>query len=307
MLEVSLFGAGSACYFNRPMDGFPGHQSYQVLCYLLLNRAHKQNRERLASVFWGNYATQASRKYLRNALWKLRSVFQTVGAEMENYIQVDDNYVAFQRTHPYRLDVESFEDLLTDSRSTPGEELSAEQACRLEQAANLYKGDLLEGVEEEWCLYERERLNLLHLSALSKLMVFHRSRGNFSAGLDFGERLLAVDGTRENVHREVMLLYWLAGEPSMALAQYQRCRQILTSQVGVEPTEETRLFYEQMLHHRFDPALAQRAGGGEFQSPGAVTEHALMRIHHLMQVVEETNQELHRLEELLRRAKIDCA
>lgn len=304
MLEVTLFGAGAARYFNRPLDGFPGHQSYQVFCYLLLNRGQKQNRERLASVFWGNYATHASRKYLRNALWKLRSVFQSVGAEMEHYIQVDDDYVAFQKSSLYHLDVETFEALLAPSRATGGEDLRPDQAGLLEQAAALYKGDLLEGVEEEWCLYERERLSLMHLSALSKLVAYHRVQRNYSAGLEYGERLLAFDNTRESVHREMMLLYWLSGDPQMALAQYSRCVQILREQIGVSPTAETCQLYERMLHHQFEPpqpAPAQALSGD------ALTEYALQKIQHLMRVMEDTNQELRRLEDVLRQAHHDCA
>jgi DNA-binding SARP family transcriptional activator len=311
MLEVKLFGAGAACYFDRPMDGFPSHQSYQVFCYLLLNREHKQNRERLASVFWGNYATQASRKYLRNALWKLRSIFQSVGAELEDFVHVDDDNVTFQKSSPYRLDVEVFEALLAGTRSLAGEDLRPDQASQLEQAVNLYAGDLLEGVEEEWCLYERERLSLLHLATLSKLIVYQRVHGNYTAGLDYGERILAFDNTRESVHREMMLLYWLSGEPQMALAQYNRCVQILRGQIGVVPTEETNRLYEQMLHHRFEPSCEilrpkSLPESVRAPSPDEVTEFALLKIQHLMQVVEETNLELHRLEEYIRRARMNC-
>jgi DNA-binding SARP family transcriptional activator len=309
MLEVKLFGSGAACYYDRPMDGFPGHQSYQVLCYLLLNREHIQNRERLASIFWGNYATQASRKYLRNALWKLRSVFQTVGADLEKYVVVDDDYVVFQKTSPYQLDVEIFERLLAGSRSVAGENLNAEQASQLSQAVNLYRGDLLEGVDEEWCLYERERLSLLHLTALGKLMVYHRWNGNFSTGLDYGERILALDDTREHIHREMMLLYWLNGEPAAALAQYSRCAQILRDQIGVAPTEETAALHEKMLHHRFSPAPnTVRTNRLQIETAASlsdeVIETALGRIQLLMRMVEETNKELHNLQDMLQKEHV---
>lgn len=308
MLEVKLFGPGAACYFDRPMDGFPGHQSYQVLCYLLLNREHIQNRERLASIFWGNYATHASRKYLRNALWKLRSVFQAVGADLEKYVVVDDDNVVFQKSSPYQLDVEIFERLLAGSRSVAGENLNTDQASQLAQAVDLYHGDLLEGVDEEWCLYERERLSLLHLTALSKLMIYHRWNGSFSAGLDYGERILALDDTREHIHREMMLLYWLNGEPSSAIAQYNRCAQILRDQIGVSPTEETQGVHEKMLHHRFiapgnairsQPMLADAAPSLDDE----VLESALVRIQHLMRMVEETNQELRGLQEMIQKER----
>jgi DNA-binding SARP family transcriptional activator len=311
MLAVKLFGSGTACYYDRPMDGFPNHQSYLVLCYLLLNRQHKQNRERLASVFWGNYSTNVSRKYLRNALWKLRSVFQSVGAQLEDYLQVNDDSVTFQYSSPYRLDVESFETLLANSRNLQGREINPDQALQLKQAVDLYDGDLLEGVDEEWVLYERERLSLMHLNALSKLMMYHTSHQSFTNGLEYGERILALDNTRENVHREMMLLYWLSGEPQMALVQYHHCEQILNEQVGVEPAEETKNLYQQMLHHRFEPPKEIFMPNNSYETPkdlssGTVTEYAIQEIHHLQRVIEQTNVELHRLEDLLQQAKTNC-
>jgi DNA-binding SARP family transcriptional activator len=311
MLAVKLFGSGTACYYDRPMDGFPNHQSYLVLCYLLLNRQHKQNRERLASVFWGNYSTNVSRKYLRNALWKLRSVFQSVGAELEDYLQVNDDSVAFQFSSPYHLDVESFETLLANSRNVQGREINNDQAQLLKQAVDLYDGDLLEGVDEEWVLYERERLSLMHLSALSKLMSYHTTHQTFSNGLEYGERILAFDNTRENVHREMMLLYWLSGEPQMALIQYHRCEQILRDQVGIDPADETKNLYQQMLHHNFVPPKDILFPKNAYEVtanlyPGSVTEYAIQEIHHFQHVIEEMNAELLRLEELLKQAKTKC-
>jgi len=305
MLTVKLFGSGTASIYDRPIDGFPFHQAYLVFCYLLLNRQHKQNRERLASVFWGDYSTNVSRKYLRNALWKLRSVFQSAGAELEDYLQVNDDSIAFQRSSPYQLDVETFETLLTPTRNLQGEELSQEQAQHLNQAIELYDGDLLEGVDEEWCLYERERLNLLHLNTLLKLMVYHRSHHTYTLGLDFGERILAFDNTRENVHREMMLLYWLLGEPQMALVQYHHCEQILKEQVGVEPAEETRNLYQQMLHHRYimPTELFISKSAPVNSTPATAIEFAIHEIHQLRQVIEDTRAELIRVEELLEQSR----
>ncbi len=308
MLTVKLLGSGNASFYDRPMDGFPFHQAYLVLCYLLLNRNHIQNRERLASVFWGNYSTNVSRKYLRNALWKLRSVFQSVGAELEDYIQVNDDSVAFQGSRPYQLDVETFEKLIASTRNLQAEELSQEQAEQLKQAIDLYDGDLLEGVDEEWCLYERERLSIMHLNTMLKLMVYHRVSRSYPLGLEFGERILSFDNTRENVHREMMQLYWLMGEPQLALVQYHHCEQILRDQVGVEPTEETKNLYQQMLHHRFPmpteifmPKSARDNSRNVTLESAA--EYAIHEIHRLRQVIDETKAELVRVEELLEKAR----
>ena len=80
----------------------------------------------------------------------------------------------------------------------------------LQTAVNLYQGDLLEDVYDDWCIYERERLRLEFLDILKRLMNHHRQHSNFKLSLDFGKRILRVDPTREKVHQELMLIHWMA-------------------------------------------------------------------------------------------------
>ena len=57
----------------------------------------------------------------------------------------------------YWLDVAAFEDALDALLPRPPEQLGAEELGRLAVAADLYAGDLLAGVYDDWALTERER------------------------------------------------------------------------------------------------------------------------------------------------------
>jgi DNA-binding SARP family transcriptional activator len=309
MLELKLFGAGQAHYSDQPLTGFPNRQCYLLLCYLLLNRPYPQTRERLAALFWREYPTHTSRKYLRNALWRLRQALQSVGAHVGDYLLIADDSISFQSASSYWLDIDVFETTIARDRGLLGQELTPEQAVHIEEAVDLYTGDLLEGIYADWCLYERERLFLLHLSALSRLMVFHQTHGTHERGLAYGERLLARDSTREKVHRQMMVLYWLLGDRAAAHAQYKRCCQILKEELHLPPMEQTRQLYEQIVHNQFDPTSWQTRHGrsppGMVQSDEAMprlVEHALQRLHRLQAMVEQTSDELHNIERLISKA-----
>ena len=84
MLQLKLFGSGQASYFGRCLANFPSQQPHDLLCYLLRNARSPVLRDQIASVFWADYATAFSRKYLRNALWKLRQLFESLGADLED-------------------------------------------------------------------------------------------------------------------------------------------------------------------------------------------------------------------------------
>ena len=306
MLQLRLFGTGQASFCDRPLMGFPYQQSYLLLCYLLLNRDRPHNRERLAAVFWGEYSTNASRKYLRNVLWRLRHAFQSVGASADEYVLVSDDSASFSTTSRYWLDVEVLESTIARYRDVSGQDLTPDQAAELEQAVALYAGDLLEGIYDDWCLHDRERLSLLHLNSLSKLMSFHEVNGAYERGLMYGQRILDRDETRDKVHRQMMRLYLLMGDRNAALEQYRRCEQILRETLGIIPVEETRRLYQNILHNQSEPKTPSNVSD-TVPSPQATSDrfshstaaYLLDKLRHLHTMIEDTSFELHQIEHFI--------
>jgi len=205
-----------------------------------------------------------------------------------------------------RLDVETFENAAAGCKGIAEQDLTGDQALQLEQAHTLYQGDLLEGVYDDWCLIDRERLWLLHLDILKKLMVFHSLHGNYERALAYGQQILRQDATREGVHRHLMWLYWQAGDRGAALAQYKRCVQLLQEELGVAPMAQTTQLYQAIINR---PAEAMSAGrelwsGRALASPlsttrPAVATEAWQALQHLEEVLAAADSELHHLRSLL--------
>lgn len=307
MLEVKLFGTGSMRYSDRSLSGFPNQQAYLLLCYLLLNRQYPQCRERLASVFWGECPTAVARKNLRNVIWRLRQVMQGADIPMDAYLFTGEDTVSFMTSSRYWLDVEEFETKVSEYQDLAGQELLPEQASGLEVAADLFVGDLMEGIYEDWCLLDRERFGLMYLNALSKLMAFHEHNRTYEQGLICGERILARDHTRERVHRRMMRLHWGLGDRNAALEQYKRCVQILRDELGIHPVEETHQMYEQIAHDTFDSEdrsmesedvrLINQGMGTDALPP--LAEHIMQKLERLESMTEQNRSELQRIRRLL--------
>lgn len=300
MLEITMFGSGGLKYGEKKLAGFPNQVPYFLLCYLLLNRQHPHNREALAAVFWGDYSLASSRKMLRNTLWRLRQALSTAGIPLDTYFRLEEDGICFLCTSPYYLDIEAFENVATHFQDMPGQSLTISQASALESAAALYKGDLLTGIYEDWCLYDRERLRLLYQGLLCKLMVYAGVNGFYEQGIHHGLRLLNMDITWEKIHRQLMWLYWLSGDCGSALAQYKLCQQILREELSASPTPETQHQYELMLHNHFDPQMCFIEG----------TQNPLVdkgKEKGALQTVGSLQQELHRLKDMIdaARAKSD--
>ena len=145
------------------------------------------------------------------------------------------------------LDVASFESAAHLAASKPFHAVGPGEVQRLENALRLYTGDLREGFTEDWTRRERERYRGLYLSSLFCLAQYHGYHGEYEKSLSFGQRLLAFDPLREEVHRHLMRVYLETGERAAAVRQYEICREALERELSIEPMEETRSLWVEAL------------------------------------------------------------
>ncbi|MCB0165992.1 MAG: hypothetical protein KDI79_17290 [Anaerolineae bacterium] len=303
MLKLKLFGPGQAEYLYQTLGGFPNQQCHYLLCYLAINRNQAHARERLAMSLWEEHQTNNPRKQLRNALWRLRQALLTLGGvSIENYLIISDESIAFNVGSSYWLDIENFEKAVEPYLDIPGEVLSAEQILQLEQALELYTGDLLEGVYEDWCLYEREWLRKLYFAGLVKLLDYFGSQNNYERAIIFGKKILDYDPVQERIHRRVMWLYWQMGDRNAARIQYQRCVQILRDELDVPPMPETEQLYQRLLsnghHQNYQRNASILRKSSQPSLDQYLVKHIWQQLQQLKSTVDEANQEIHRLEAL---------
>lgn len=93
----------------------------------------------------------------------------------------------------------------------------------IQNAVQLYQGPLLEGWYQDWCLYERERLQSMYLAMLDELMGYCEVRHDYETGLLYGMGIMSYDWARERTHRRLMRLHYLNGDRAAALRQYEQC------------------------------------------------------------------------------------
>jgi DNA-binding SARP family transcriptional activator len=296
LLRASLFGKFKVQCDEQDLAGLDSRKAQELFCYLLLYRDRHHPRETLAGLLWGEVSTARSKRYLSKALWHIRDALacQTELSE-GRLLLIEPEWI---RLHPEAylwLDIDVFEQAFNLVQGVPGTKLDSALAQNLQHAVALYRGDLLEDCYQDWCLYERERLQHIYLAMLDKLMAFCEVRGEHEAGLKYGMRILRYDRARERTHRRLMRLHYLAGDRTMALRQYGRCVAALDEELGVKPAERTLMLYDQIRSDQLGGSPLPPAGTTSLPTPVV-----LARLERLHAVLADTQRHIQRELQLLK-------
>lgn len=248
-IEIRLFGQISVQRDGLPLPGLSA-KALELLCYLLLHRERGHTRETLAGLLWPEAADSLAKKYLRQAIWQLQAAVASrrgpPAAEPGAVLILRPGWVRVNPEGAWWLDVAAFEQAYGTCRDTPGERLADPAAQTLEAAAGLYRGDLAEAWYQDWCSYERDRLQLTYLAMLEQLMGYCESRQGYAKGIAYGHRILRYDPARESTYRRLMRLYYRTGDRTTALRQYDRCAAAVAQHFGLQPSRETAALYHQV-------------------------------------------------------------
>ncbi|MFN2459504.1 MAG: AAA family ATPase, partial [Candidatus Velthaea sp.] len=224
-VEFRLLGPPRISAQGRPWTFAAPPKTLPLVTYLLLNREASLRRETVACALWPDHSEDDARANLRRHLHRA-SLALPPSPGSQPWIVSSGATIAWNAAAEAWLDIDAFERAVT--------------LDRLEQAAHLYGGDLLEGYDEPWLTPERERLHAAYLKLLWKLARDARAATEFEKAIAYAERLLAADQWREDALRLILTARYELGDRAGALAEYASFERRLHDELGVEPAGETQ-------------------------------------------------------------------
>jgi len=94
----------------------------------------------------------------------------------------------------------------------------------------------------------------MYLSMLDKLLAYSEEHSEYDSGRGYGDTILRYDRAREQTHRQLMHLKYMAGDRTGALRQYERCAAALQEELSVKPERRTKTLYEQIRADKLNDA-----------------------------------------------------
>jgi DNA-binding SARP family transcriptional activator len=195
------------------------------------------------------------RRSFSDTLYRLR---QALG---EEWFEIESSTVALRVDADLWVDAWEFERLVASG-----------QDADLLKAVQLYAGNLLPEIYDEWILGERELRRTQLLTALETLAMHKETEGELQDALLYTRRLITVDPLHEPAHQSYLRLLGRSQRYGEALAHYDYLCKLFRSELDVEPLMETRALAQAIEDERSIATMSVSRERTSFV--GRVTERA---------------------------------
>ena len=217
-------------------------------------------RSELAARFWPDVLDESARTSLRGALAAAR---KALGPAAERYLETTRERAGI--SNEVSTDADQFERLT--------------QEDRYEEAMELWRGDLLSGLNDDWVLVARDQWRERAIAALLSLADAARARGDLGGAIGYARRMVLIDPLDEQAQRALITLLAAGGNRAGALAAYERYSERLRSELRTAPSAATRALAEELRGadtpgERTSGAATPRAATPGAATPGSATPGA---------------------------------
>ncbi|MCU0507802.1 MAG: AAA family ATPase [Anaerolineae bacterium] len=265
-LAIFLLGGFEVLLDGKPVTSFGTDKVRALLAYLALRAGRPHRRAALAGLLWPDLPQERAAHNLRQSLLRLRRALgddEGAAEGREPFLLLAGQEVQFNPLSNHHIDVAEFLELLRARRhhQHPAGGMCSACLAWLEQAADMYRGDLLAGFSlrdslpfDEWQVMEQETLRAQALEALGSIADHYERTGNAAQVLAYARRIVALEPWHERAQIQLMTALAQTGQEAAALEQYAHYRSILAQEFSLAPSAEVSALYEQIQARRLRAA-----------------------------------------------------
>lgn len=236
-LEVYSLGRGYALVNGEQITNWDGALPRNLFFYFMDNPL--VTRDEIFSTFWPDLSIKEATNVFHVTKRKITERITMKVKEPGNYeltLYTSGFYMPSNKIVRH-YDTSDFQEAVERGMITPSER---EEENLYHRAIDLYKAPFLQTVNMKWVDERRKQLQQLYAQALIGMGRITQKRQNYHQALGYYIRALKETPEREDLHRDVMLMYINLGMMDDARLQYHRLEKMLKESLDISPSKETR-------------------------------------------------------------------
>lgn len=229
---------------------FPGQQGRAAFAYLVTHRDEPVSRTLLADALWGERLPPSWSTALSAIVSKLRGVLTRAGADGSRALVSEGGCYELRLPPGTWIDHEAAADAVHEAEAA----LKAGEATRAygpsAVARLIAERPFLPGLEGHWIDTCRDRLAAILVRALECRAQVYLANGEYPLAVDAAGDAVAREPFRETSYQLLMRAHAAAGNVAEALRVYEDLRTLIATELGAEPSVQTRAVHAEVLRAR---------------------------------------------------------
>ena len=228
-------------------DAWTTRRARDIFCYIASSRHRRVEKDVLIDTFWSDEDLAAIEKNFHPTISHIRKALNSRQALKQNFLVFRDGAYQLNPELSYSIDTEDFDRFVAEAEKAKRDGDDALFRRRLDAAHALYRGEFMAGIYEPWAEEQRGYYREQYARILNALAKSAFKEKNWSQSVKLAQEILQDDPFREDVHRLLMRVYAAQGKRSQVKEQFENLRQLLKSELGVEPEAQTRRILQELL------------------------------------------------------------
>lgn len=223
-------------------------KTLQLFQFLITARSRSSlHREKIIDRLWEDAEKDEGDRNFKVALHGINKALEPNRPPRTDPKYINRQGVTYQLNQEEMwIDAQAVEDYIAianEARGTDDKVAVSAYRSALEHHNGLY---LPNRIYEDWSSEERERLQVLVLSAyisLAELMLTQQPLET----VRLAQKAISIDNTWEDAYQLQMKAYLAQGNRPAAIKSYQQCIKVLDKEFGLDPLPETQRIYDSIV------------------------------------------------------------
>jgi LuxR family maltose regulon positive regulatory protein len=228
-------------------DAWTTRRARDILCFIVSRRHRRASKDAIIDAFWGETDREVVEKNFHPTVSHIRKALNSNQALKQNFLLYRDGDYQLNADFSYRIDIEEFDRLLTEGENARRAHQFDDCVKAYESALALYRGEFMQGSYDSWVEEQRSYYHKQQLRLLESLAAVAEKTGDWDRAIQLAHRIVQDDPFREDIHCLLMRAHAAQGNRGAVKEQFESLRKVLATELGVEPGNEARRTYQELL------------------------------------------------------------
>jgi DNA-binding SARP family transcriptional activator len=228
-------------------DAWTLSRALKILCFIASRQNHRATKDAIIETFWPDTRPEDIDKNFWPTISYIRRALNSNQEVKKNFIRYRESAYYLNPEFNYLFDVDEFERMISIAQSRRREEDFEGYTAAARRAVELYRGEFLEEIYDNWAEEPRAYYQTMFFTTLKDLADYHHRSQEYDQSIAYCKTILNRDPYREDVHRQLMDSQAQIGNRAAVREQYENLRTLLREELGVDPLPETVATYKRLV------------------------------------------------------------